>query len=224
METAPNYMKGEKMSDFQVCQNISALRKGELGEEAVYEALLKATTDKNSSLFGSRIIRNVYMPFGGDSNANALFSEADLIVCSDACTFVIEVKNRSLHVDISADATHAHLYDSQGNPLPDDPIAQNQTHVECVRRQCKEYPANRIFNVTVFVNPLSINGGVGEFIDTRAVVELDGLVGLLERKKAGMFSYLRGPWFDGVVARLIDFTVVPEIFSLRLLGMNASAA
>lgn len=155
---------------------------GTLSEIKVFDALIKAVQDPTSPLYRAQIVPNVYLPKPNEKihGYGSFWSQIDCIVFTRKAAFVLEVKHRWKHV-VAFNNDPAKIYSVACEDMPKDleypttsscpqrdslkkmgftneddfAIDQNETHTLAFTDTCKLYPYEKIYEQTIFVNPLS---------------------------------------------------------------------
>lgn len=154
--------------DFQPPTN-NASDRGYIGEFEVFERLRREVISPHSFLFGSRIVHNLYLPCL-DTGQEDGFHEADIIVVTTRCLFVIEVKHKKAKVNC--------LFKKSSCGFEEEVVVgrsasaalkQADQNAEILSAWCKEYPLENVLRLAVFVNPTKFTTNASSFRNRRFV-------------------------------------------------------
>ena len=154
-----------------------------VAEFAVFEALRKRVVDSDSPLHGAQLMPNLYFLKDGNWKSRSFWCQVDLVVATEGCAFVIEVKN--WRTDIVVEEPFRELLISDDSPIFTDgvrtanglrhynvPLCQNSDHARYFLEACGKYSFDQIYEVTVFVNPRSFKCEERGFVNNVLVGEL----------------------------------------------------
>ncbi|MDJ1650514.1 MULTISPECIES: nuclease-related domain-containing protein [Gordonibacter] len=143
--------------------------RGVIGEFEVIERFRREAISPQSFLFGSRILHNLYVPclnMGQDD----CFHEADIIVVTTRCLFVIEVKHKRTKVNCTfPKTTRTYGADAVVGKVVSAALRQADQSAEALTAWCKEYPPENVLRMAVFVNPTKFTTNASSFRNRRFV-------------------------------------------------------
>lgn len=156
-----------------------------VAEYEVFSALECEVNDKESVLFGARILPNLYLPNAQSRNytrpsATRFWNQTDLVLLTTRAAFVIEVKRRTY--DITANApfecinSHEEVDETcRGAYVPrsDDvlsaqdtaALSQNSKHALAFSETCYTYPYDRTYEQVVFRGVHKFGSDTQDFVD-----------------------------------------------------------
>ncbi len=150
---------------------------GITGEFKVYNLFLAQSKTSTSSLFNSRLLPNLYIPKSVNKYSKSFWAQIDLVILTTSCAFVFEVKNwRScVYVDVQKRLIYSSKQPKtpvktieHGNItyyLTSTSLNQNSDHASWFYDNFKAYPFDRIYELTLFVNPKSFHSTCKTFED-----------------------------------------------------------
>lgn len=176
----------------------SAFAGGLAAEFGAFEALQEQVEDPASPLHGARLLPNLYLPRQLSGAAlERLWDQVDLVVATESCAFVVEIKKRRASVRAEAPFDTVLVGDGKaGKRLFEDAgwmLDQNAAHAVAFDAAVAEYPYESIYEVLLFVRPDSFEsdaegfsgnifvGCVPEF--TQGLVDAMGVVAQAEKPK-----------------------------------------
>lgn len=168
------------------CSNKFIDAGGFIGEYKVFNIILQESLNDESPLFGCRLIPNIYVPRTDKGGfENSFWAQIDLIVLTESCAFVVEVKNWK--TDVYVDIDSGDIYTTSKKNCLDNSIVlhnetyylsrltldQNSNHASWFYDNFKGYPFERIFEVTLFNNPKSFKSTSNYFFNNRFASKID---------------------------------------------------
>lgn len=143
--------------------------RGVIGEFEVFERFRREAISPQSFLFGSRIVHNLYVPCL-DIGQEDCFHEADIIVVTTRCLFVIEVKHKRTKVNCTfPKTTSAYGADAVVGKVVSAALKQADQSAEALSAWCKEYPPENVLRMAIFVNPTKFTTNASSFRNRRFV-------------------------------------------------------
>lgn len=155
-----------------------SIGRGIAAEFEFFEFARKASANPDSPLCDARILPDLYLPHVG-RGGRTITSQVDCVVLTRSCAFVVEVK--SWHSEISAASPFEAVEVKRAGEAErtDAPLYQNSQHALAFDDCCDAYPFERIYELTVFVNPVSFESDGAEFADNVLVSALPDCSGTL---------------------------------------------
>lgn len=153
---------------------------GVAGEFMVFEELRVAASRADSPLYGARILPNLYVLKDKNSAARdgSCWCQIDCVVLTEQCAFIVETKRWKRQ--ILTDESFGHVYSSIEPADNSDPsiihndvsykecnyvLGQNSRHTSYFYEVCSLYPFERLYELTVFVDPIAFEGTGEDFVD-----------------------------------------------------------
>lgn len=206
LESAPD-VKGEERyalkaryegGSFSVAPaDTRALSRGVVGEWALFEALRARTRDTSSPLFGAQLAANLFLPVASRSLPRRsgvlapLWRQVDAVLFSEVGAFVFETKSKRAAVRVTKNFGDIDLRDRKGKHRSELwALKQCAMHADSLEEVADDLTLDDIYEVTVFVEPLSFESAeVGFSADNVFVGALDcegveDFVAAIERKVA----------------------------------------
>jgi len=168
------------------------------GEFMVFEEVRKAAGNAGSLLYMARILPNLYVlkEKRSKSEEGSFWCQIDCVVLTRQCAFIIETKRWRKR--ILTDKSFAHVYlAAESTSKPEDMITLNETsyedcsyvlgqnskHTSHFHNVCSQYPFERLYEITVFVDPTAFESIESGFVD-------NVFVGMLDQKKNSIISVM----------------------------------
>lgn len=169
-----------KTGEYKIFPSGSSQKSGLLGEIKAFKYVVSFASNPYSALYQCRPVPNLYIPIPFDEvhDGGSYWSQVDLLVLTRQCAFVVEVKHwkSCVYVDAETGKIYASNQDMDGLGLPfyvqgktyyetSTTLDQNSNHASYFYDICKRYPFEKIFEVTLFVDPKSFQSNFTGFVD-----------------------------------------------------------
>jgi len=175
----PVYVINNEKAEFQLIAS-DMESSGLVGEFMVFEELRNTVSNPMSALFEARILPNLYIlkPGKPEESNGSFWHQIDCIVLTRQCAFIIETKRWKSR--IKTDRFFKHVYSSRHDidsdnteiardetPYEDSSsiLSQNSAHTLGFFDVCKHYHFERLFEMTIFVDPVTFSSAGNDFVD-----------------------------------------------------------
>ena len=158
-----------------------ALSRGVVGEWALFEALRARARDTSSPLFGAQLAANLFLPVASRSLPRRsgvlapLWRQVDAVLFSEVGAFVFEAKSKRAAVRVTKNFGDIDLRDRKDKHRSELwALKQCAMHADSLEEVADDLTLDDIYEVTVFVEPLSFESAeVGFSADNVFVGALD---------------------------------------------------
>ena len=147
-----------------------ALSRGVVGEWALFEALRARTRDTSSPLFGAQLAANLFLPVASRSLPRRsgvlapLWRQVDAVLFSEVGAFVFEAKSKRAAVRVTKNFGDIDLRDCKGKHRSElRALKQCAMHADSLEEMADGLTLDDIYEVTVFVEPLSFESAEAGF-------------------------------------------------------------
>lgn len=174
-----------------------ALSRGMVGEWALFEALHACTRDASSPLFGAQLAANLFLPVASRSLSRRsgvpapLWRQVDTVLFTEVGAFVFEAKSKRAEVRVTKNFGDIDLRDRKGKHRSELwALKQCATHADSLEEVAAGLTLDDIYEVTVFVDPLSFESAEAGFSSDNVYVGslgcdgVESFVAVVERKVA----------------------------------------
>lgn len=137
------------------------------GELALFDSLRLRVNDRNSPLYGSKIIPSLELVTDEVDSRGKLHisrNQTDCVLLTRQGAFVFEVKK--WHASIHADAKRCRIEVKRNGAIweyrrSEGPIGQVVASRKALLKHCRKLHADRLCSIVVFVDPIEMTGDVG---------------------------------------------------------------
>lgn len=174
-----------------------ALSRGMVGEWALFEALHACTRDASSPLFGAQLAANLFLPVASrllPRRSGVLappWRQVDAVLFSEVGAFVFEAKSKRAAVRVTKNFGDIDLRDRKGKHRSELwALKQCAMHADSLEEVADDLTLDDIYEVTVFVEPLSFESAEAGFSADNVFVGalgcegVEDFVAVIERKVA----------------------------------------
>ena len=174
-----------------------ALSRGMVGEWALFEALRVRSRDASSPLFGAQLAANLFLPVASRSLSRRsgvpapLWRQVDTVLFTEVGAFVFEAKSKRAEVRVTKNFGDIDLRDRKGKHRSELwALKQCATHADSLEEVAAGLTLDDIYEVTVFVDPLSFESAEAGFSSDNVYVGslgcdgVESFVAVVERKVA----------------------------------------
>ena len=174
-----------------------ALSRGMVGEWALFEALHACTRDASSPLFGAQLAANLFLPVASrllprrSGVLSPLWRQVDTVLFTEVGAFVFEAKSKRAAVRVAKSFGDIDLRDRKGKHRSELwALKQCATHADSLEEVAAGLTLDDIYEVTVFVDPLSFESAEAGFSSDNVYVGslgcdgVESFVAVVERKVA----------------------------------------
>ena len=140
---------------------------GVKGEMSLFNSLRIRVNDRNSSLYGSKIIPSIYLPTNKDDGKRLRVksNQTDCILLTHVGAFVFEVKHWHARIRVNAPKKNIEVRREKRTTsygCDTGPIAQAHANRKALLSHYDALPGERVNSIVVFVDPIELTGDMGK--------------------------------------------------------------